>query len=113
MTVTGQNLELYQGKDRVIEVIVYDGYDNRLNITGSDFTWVVYRPTPGSIKLTKTTGSGIILTVPVSGIMEITLVPADTQNLLGQYNHEGEITTPTGKQDTIFTGYFKVIASKT
>lgn len=113
MTFTGQNLELYQGKDRTIEVTVYDGVGNLLNISGSSFTWVVYRPTPGSIVLTKTTISGISLTVPVSGLMEITLIPEDTQNLLGQYNHEGEITTSTGKQDTIFTGYFKIIASKT
>jgi hypothetical protein len=113
MTYTGQNLEIYQGKDRVIDVIVYDGYGVPLDITGSTFNWVVYRPTPGTIVLNKTTTSGISLTVPASGRMEITLDPADTQNLLGQYNHEGEITTPTGKQDTIFTGYFKVIASKT
>jgi hypothetical protein len=113
MTYTGQNLEVYQGKDRIIEVTVYDGYGAPLNITGSDFTWVVYRPTPGNIVLTKTTTSGINLTVPASGLMEITLAPQDTINLLGQYNHEGEITTPTGAQDTIFTGYFKVYASKT
>ena len=113
MTFTGQNLELYKGKDRIIEVIVEDGYGGRLDIDGSTFIYVVYKPTPGTIVLSKTTASGIILTVPASGVMEITLVPEDTQNLLGQYNHEGEITTPTGKQDVIFTGYFKVFDSKT
>jgi hypothetical protein len=113
MTYTGQNLELYRGKDRVIEVAVKDGYGACLNITGSDFTWVVYKPTIGTIVLSKTTISGIELTIPASGIMEITLIPEDTVSLLGQYNHECEITTPSGKQDTIFTGYFKIIDSKT
>ncbi len=113
MTFTGQNLELYRGKDRVIEVVVYNGVGAPLNITGSAFTWVVYKPPVGAIVLSKSVGSGIELIVPASGIMEITLVPDDTQNLLGQYNHEGEITTPSGKQDTIFTGYFKIIDSRT
>ena len=113
MTYTGQNLELYRGKDRVIEVIVYDGAGGRLNIIGSAFTWVVYKPPTGVIVLSKSVGSGIELTIPASGVMEITLVPDDTLPLLGQYNHEGEITTPSGKQDTIFTGYFKIIDSKT
>ncbi len=113
MTYTGQNLELYRGKDRVIEVIVEDGAGARLNIAGSSFTWVVFKPSVGTVVLSKTTVSGIDLTVPASGVMEITLIPEDTVSLLGQYNHEGEITTPSGKQDTIFTGYFKVIDSKT
>jgi hypothetical protein len=113
MTFTGQNLKLYRGKDRVIEVIVENGVGGRLNIAGSAFTWVVYKPAVGTIVLTKSVGSGVEITVPASGIMEITLVPDDTLNLLGQYNHEGEITTPSGKQDTIFTGYFKIIDSKT
>lgn len=113
MTYTGQNLELYQGKDRIIEVTVYDDAGAPLDISGYTVTWVVYKPTTGVIVLTKTTADGIVLTVPASGIMEITLVPEDTQSLLGQYNHEGEITTPGGKQDVIFTGYFKITASKT
>ena len=113
MTYTVQNLELYQGKDRVIEVIVEDGFGALLDITDHDFTWVVYKPTTGVIVLTKTTSDGIVLTVPASGVMEITLIPDDTLSLLGQYNHEGEIETPTGKQDVIFTGYFKIIDSKT
>lgn len=113
MTYTGQNLELYRGKDRIIEVIVYDGAGVPLDIDGYSFTWVVYKPITGVISLTKTVGSGIVITIPSDGVLEITLVPADTLSLLGQYNHEGEITTPGGKQDTIFTGYFKVIDSKT
>ena len=113
MTYTGQYLELYRGKDRVIEVTVEDGFGAPLDITDYTITWVVYKPTTGTIVLTKTTSDGIVLTAPTDGVLEITLIPENTQNLLGQYNHEGEVTTPSGKQDVIFTGYFKIVDSKT
>ena len=113
MTYTGQNLELYRGKDRIVVVTIYDDAGAPLSIGSHTFTWVVYKPTTGAIVLTKTVGSGIVITLPDDGVLEITLVPDDTLSLLGQYNHEGELTTPGGKQDVVFTGYFKVTESKT
>lgn len=113
MTYTGQNIEVYQGKDRIIEVNIYDSAGAPLDISGCTFTWVLYKSTPYALLLTKTNADGIAITDAANGVIQITLVPADTQDLLGDYKHEGEITTPLAKQDTIFTGYFKVYASKT
>ena len=45
MTYTGQNLELYRGKDRIIEVTIYDSAGAPLSIGSHEFTWVVYKPT--------------------------------------------------------------------
>ena len=73
---------------------------------------MVYRPTSGDIILTKTTSSGITITNPTGGIFRITLSDTDTASLLGQYNHEGEFTDTIGNISTLFTGYFKVFASK-
>ena len=113
MTETGQNLEVYQGKDKLIDATIYDTAGAELDISGSTFEWVVYRPTSGEIVLTKTVGSGITIIDAPNGLIRITLVPDDTLTLLGNYNHECELTDATSKIDTVFTGYFKVIASKT
>ena len=40
-------------------------------------------------------------------------LPEDTESLLGNYNHECGIITTDSKKDVVFTGYFKVIKSKT
>ena|SRR4030065_80606 len=111
MTMTGQNAEVYQGDYRVLEVTVLDENDQPLDINGCDLTWVVYKLSTSVISLTKTIGSGIELTVPSGGIFEITIEPADTVNLLGNYNHECELTDSSSHPFTILTGYFKVIRS--
>jgi hypothetical protein len=113
MTFTGQNLSIYQGKDKTIEVSIVDSSGLPVAISNYTFTWVVYKPETDNIILTKTSASGIIITDAANGVIEIDLKPSDTANLFGQYNHEGEITTPANKADVIFTGYFKVYGSKT
>ena len=113
MTETGQNLEVYQGKDKLIDAIIYDTAGVELDITSCTFEWVVYRPTSGEIVITMAVGSGITIIDAPNGLLRSTLVPDDTLTLLGNYNHECELTDATSKIDTVFTGYFKVIASKT
>jgi len=113
MTINGQNVEIFRGKDKILNVSIVDDNNNPLPISGCLFTYVVYKPTTSSIKITKTIGSGINIVDMNSGIIEITLLPNDTKDLLGTYNHECEITTTSYKDDVIFTGQFIVIDSKT
>ena len=112
MTYTGQNIEIYQGDTKYIDVTVDDGSGNYVNITGCAVAWVVYRPTSGDVVLSKTTVSGVSITDEAGGKFRITLYPVDTENLFGQYNHEGELTDPQSNVFTLFTGYFKVFGSK-
>ena len=113
MALTGQNIEIYQGKDKIINVTITDSNGAAFNIASCTFTYVVYKPTSGVIFITKTSASGISVIDETNGIIEITLLQADTQSLLGTYNHECEITTASSEEDVIFTGYFKVFGSKT
>ena len=110
MTKSGQNVTMYQGDYRILEVTVLDENDAPRDVTGCLVTWVVYKPTTKFVELTKIVGSGI--SAPVGAVFEITLEPEDTLNLLGQYNHECEITDGSSHPFTILTGYFKVFSSE-
>ena len=111
MTITGQNMTMYRGDTKKLVVTVTDESGAYPDISGSDFNWVVYKRTPGNIVLSKVTPSGISIINPL-GVIEITLDPEDTENLLGLYLHECEITDTLGNISTIFTGSFTVIDSK-
>jgi hypothetical protein len=114
MTKKGQDLEMYAGDDKITRVTVYDPDDVIIDITDCTIRWVWYKRYPYSLSLDKSTssGSGIILTDPTNGIFELTLVPEDTENLLGDYNHECELTDTDNKISTILTGHTKILASR-
>jgi hypothetical protein len=112
MTYTGQNIEIYQGDTRTLVVTVYDLDGVITPITGSSIKWVVYKPSSGAIYISKEVGSGITITDGANGIFEITLDRDDTLILLGRYNHECELKDSSDNYSTIFTGYFKVYASR-
>ena len=105
MTAKGQNFEMWQGDDKVLRVTVVDDADVPVDISGSTIKWVIYKRTGENVVLSKTLASGIALTVPASGIFEITLDRADTLNLLGNsFNHEAELSDASNNRSTIFTG---------
>ena len=112
MTYTGQNIEIYQGDTRTLTVTVYDLDGKITSISGASIKWVVYKRSSGTIYISKTVGSGITITDGANGLFEIALPRDDTLNLLGRYNHECELKDGSNNYSTIFTGYFKVIASK-
>ena len=112
MTYTGQNIEIYQGDTRTLTVTVYDLNGNIAPITGASIKWVVYKRSSGKIYISKTVGSGIAITDDLNGLFEIALVRDDTLVLLGNYKHECELVDTSSNYSTIFTGYFKITASK-
>ncbi len=112
MTVTGQNIDIYKGDTKIVVVDVLDSSSIPVDITNCIINYVVYRMTPGTVVLNKTTSSGIAMTIPANGIFEISLDPIDTENLLGYYLHECELTDIAGNISTIFTGKFTVFDSK-
>lgn len=112
MTATGQNVTMISGDDKVLTVTVVDEDNLPWNLTGCSVNYVVYKGGTGVIIITKTTTSGISLTNPVNGIMEISLIPSDTEDYTGYYLHECEITDTQGRISTIFTGKFTINDSK-
>lgn len=112
MTATGQNFTIYQGDDKIVYFTTYDENDALLNINNCSLNWILYKRYPENIVLTKTTASGITITNAVGGIFYVRLVPADTENLLGEYNHECELTDASGYISTIAVGKVDVYKSK-
>lgn len=107
MTATGQNITMVAGDDKEIYITVYDDGGNLEDITGATINWVAFRQN-GTIVLTKTTADAITLDDPTNGVLLITLIPADTETLLGSYYHECELTDNAGRISTITKGYFHV-----
>jgi len=114
MTYTGQNIDnFFQGDTRTLVVTVYDLNGAITPITGATaIKWVTYKRSGGTIYITKILGDGITITDGANGLLEITLDRDDTLNLLGHYNHECELVDASNNYSTIFTGYFKITASK-
>lgn len=106
MTSTGQNITMVAGDDKLIYITVYNDDGGIDPITGSTVNWVVFRQN-GTIVITKATPD-IDLDTPSDGVLLITLVPADTENLLGNYFHECEVIDSGNRTSTVTKGFFKV-----
>jgi hypothetical protein len=114
MTITGQNFEMYAGDSKEIEIAVVDENGAPLDLTPYDaINWVAYKPTTKEIVLSKILGSGIMVDTPLAGIIKISLVPADTENIYPLiYAHECEINSGTTVVSTVCTGTMKIVYSK-
>ena len=53
--------------------------------------------------VTKTLGNGITITAATSGMYTVTLAPADTAGLVGNYLHASTLLT-SGNVNTVFSG---------
>lgn len=112
MTATGQNFNIYQGDHKKVYVTTYDENDALLDITNCVINWVMYKRYPENIVLTKTTSSGITITDPTNGVFLMNFYPIDTDLLLGEYNHEAELTDLANNVSTILVGKLNVYKSK-
>ena len=102
-----QNFSMFSGDDKLLRVTITDANNGDLpfNLTGTTSTiWKAGRTSSSAVKVTKTLGSGITITDAVNGILEITLTPADTAALQGDYYHELQIVDASGKKRTVLAG---------
>ena len=105
MTTTAQDFTMYAGDTNTITVTVTDSAGAVVNITGATITWKLLEEQGGTIALTKTVGSGIIITNGAGGIFTIALAATDTASLLaGAYYHEAELTDTSSNVSTILIG---------
>ena len=82
---------LYLGEDKALIYTVYQNDETTVqDITGFALSWLLKRdPDDAGALITKTTGSGINLTTPASGICTVTVLDTDTDGLdAGDYWHE-------------------------
>lgn len=105
MTEINQDFTMYPGEDKIITITIPG-----VNLTGAQsIEWVLNLRTP----LSKTVGSGIVVTDPTNGILQITLDSADTELVVGAFEHECRIKDVSGLESVVTTGLANIKKSTT
>ena len=95
---------MFSGNTRVLRVTVLDQDEVVVDITGATAEFIMAKRPGKSAVVTKTVGSGIVITDATNGLLEITLEPADTETLSGTFHHELEVTDLGGRKTTVLFG---------
>lgn len=90
--ITAEN-EFFLGEDKTLTFTIYQSNGvTAQDITGWAISWMLKKDATDddvNAKITKTVGSGITLTTPLSGICTVTVADTDTASLRpGLYQHE-------------------------
>lgn len=99
-----QNLIAFSGDTAVYKFTVTDNADAIVDLTGISATWILSKRVDSPILLTKTIGSGIVVTDAAGGLLEVTTIPADTEDLQGLHYWELEIVDSGGQKVTVANG---------
>lgn len=95
---------MFAGDSRTITVTVKNDQGAAVDITGATLKWQAAPSVSGAAVISKTSGSGIDLTSPSTGVFTITLDGADTDALgEGVFYHEAEMVL-AGDTSTVLTG---------
>lgn len=102
-----QNFSMASGDDLVLSITVKtESTCVAVDLTDATATWVLSRA-PGCTPLVTVAG---VLTSPTTGVLTVTLVPADTDDLCsGRYYHELQLTDALDKVSTVMTGTARIM----
>jgi len=97
-----QNFSMQSGDDLVLRITVKTAETCLpVDLTNATARWVLARA-PGCTPLVTIAG---VLTDPTHGVLTVTLVPADTDDICaGRYHHELQLTDALSKVTTAMTG---------
>lgn len=109
--MVASNFDMFSGNTKVIKVVVRDQDDAIVDLSGATATFVLMRAPGQSAIISKTVGSGIVITDAVNGLLEITIDPADTEPLRGAHSHELEITDAGGRKSTVLFGTITIMVN--
>lgn len=116
MTVTDQDFSMYAGDSRTLTIAVVDGDGAAVNLTGASIEWGLWSDADATtLLISKSTSSGITILTQSGdtlGKFRVTLAPADTSGLQGDYRHEAEVTDGAGNISTTTTGKATISASR-
>jgi hypothetical protein len=104
MSSNNQNFNLFKGEDKGLLFTIRDSNGDLFDLTGSTAEWILSRNNISSPSIKKTTTAGITFPSPESGLMLVSLLATDTQNLWGQYYHEAAITDTSGNRKVVAYG---------
>ncbi len=105
-----QNFEMHSGDSKDIRVSVLDELDAVVDITGATAVFILSKNPYSAAIVTKSSGSGIVITNGPGGILTVSLDPADTDALLGSFYYEIELTDALLKVSTIVVGQINIRA---
>lgn len=111
MTEENQDFEQWEGETKTLNVTEKDNTD----ISGQDITWILADEQGESPVLTKDNNSngGVTITDGANGEFEITLEPADTDGISGNFYHECRLSDGAGTESVLFSGEAFIEVSST
>ena len=105
-----QNFEMFQGDSKDLVVTVSDAAGQPVDLTGASIKWRAAPAVDSAVAtISKATGSGIVITDAVAGEFTVSLVPADTQTLDGEFYHEAQVTDAAGAVSTVLSGHLTIL----
>ena len=107
-TLLETNFSMVSGDSKDIVVSVLDERDQVVPITGASATFILSMTEFTAALVTKTVGSGIVITDGPGGVLTVSLLPADTEPLIGQHYFEIELIDSGGKESTIVVGHIDI-----
>mgnify|MGYP000892708861 FL=1 len=107
MASEGQDFKMTAGDTRVLRIAVTDTDGEQVDLAGATARWWMARSsrsTGASVLVQKSTSGGVSIDEQ-TGIVTVTISPADTEGLsAGLYYHELEIVDGNGAVSTVTTG---------
>jgi hypothetical protein len=105
------NFEMHQGDTKRLAVSVTDPDGTAVSLVSVQSVrwWVAKKVTSTSRLIEKALASGITVTNAAEGKLVITLSPADTAQLAGDYYHELEVIDSAGDIGTVLRGTLTVV----
>ena len=103
-----QNLITFSGDTSVFKFTVTNDAGEAVDLAGASATWKLAKRVDSPVLLTKTVGPGIVVTDIPGGLLEATLIPADTEDLRGLHYWELQITDSAGQKVTAAQGHISI-----
>lgn len=106
-----QNFAMKSGDSAVLELMVTGPDGQPLDLTGAALTWGLGTiGAPPLVTKTSGGGGGVLVEDPATGLALVSLAPADTAGLAGNYAHELQVVAADGAVSTPLAGTAHILA---
>jgi hypothetical protein len=108
--MTTLDLSITSGDDLILEITVKEKATGEpVLLTGTSASFVIAPKRSKRILVTKATGSGVTVSDPDNGVLEVELLAADTAALMGTYSYELQLVDVTGNRTTPLRGDLAIV----
>ena len=103
--VKPQSLSVKSGDTLKLPITVKDSAGAIKDLTGASAIFTIARAVLTAALITKTVGSGITISAPATGVLDVLIDAADSDALDGTYYFECEVTDQAGDKATVAFGF--------